>query len=438
MRDDAVRAIDSAVSQLLARQPRLVVAVSGGADSAVLLDAIGRLREPGHHIVVATVDHGTGPAATEATARACASAARLGLPAISERLAAGRRDEATLRDARWAFLRRVARAEAAPVVTAHSRDDHIETVVMRVLRGTSARGLAGFLAPSDVERPFVAHRRETIRWYAAQRRVDYVDDPTNRSLQYFRNRVRLELLPAIRGQHPRFEEEMFELSQRAAELRVQVDAVASHYVVEPRDNALVTLDAVGLAQLSAESLRLLLPAILGASGMRLDRRGLVRLASIVTAAPGTRGQLSGGYEAVRTRDTVALVRPAPSEASVLRLRPAGETQFGEFRFRAEAGAVPVNGDQRASSAWRIYIPRNAEPVVRQWHPGDRLTTDLRGGRRRVKRYFADAGVVGPLRTGWPVVLCEGEVVWIPGIKASQAAVRREGKMVHYTCERIRG
>ena len=437
MRDDAVRAIESAVSQLLARQPRLVVAVSGGADSAVLLDAIGRLRAPRHHIVVASVDHGTGPAATEATARACASAARLGLPAISERLAAGRRDEASLRDARWTFLRRVARAEAAPVVTAHSRDDHIETVVMRVLRGTSTRGLAGLLATSDVERPLLAYRRDMIRRYVAQRRVDFVDDPTNFSLQYFRNRVRLELLPAIRAQRPQFEEEIFELSQRAAQLRVEVDAVAALYVVEPGDGTLVALDAPALAQLPGESLRLLLPAIVGASGIRLDRRGLVRLASLVTSAPGTRGQLSGGYEAVRTRDTVALVRPAPNATSILRLRPKGETQFGDFRFRADDGPRRVNGDQSAPSPWRIYIPRTAEPVVRQWHHGDRLTTDLRGGRRRVKRYFADAGVVGPLRTGWPVVLCEGEVIWIPGIKASQAAVRREAKMVHYTCERIR-
>jgi tRNA(Ile)-lysidine synthetase-like protein len=132
-----------------------------------------------------------------------------------------------------------------------------------------------------------------------------------------------------------------------------------------------------------------------------------------------------------------VVRPARNAASLLRLRPKGETQFGDFRFRADERPRLLNGDQSMPNPWRIYIPRTAEPVVRQWHHGDRLTTDLKGGRRRVKRYFADAGVVGPLRTGWPVVLCEGEVIWIPGIKASQAAVRHEGKMVHYTCERIR-
>lgn len=61
-----------------------------------------------------------------------------------------------------------------------------------------------------------------------------------------------------------------------------------------------------------------------------------------------------------------------------------------------------------------------------------------GGRRRVKRFFSDAGVVGPLRAGWPVVLCNDDVVWIPGIKTSQAAIPNEARMVHYICEKIRG
>ena len=138
MREAALRAIESSVSELLARRERLVLAVSGGADSAVLLDAVVRLRSPRHHIVVASVDHGTGEAATEATARSIATAARHGLPAISERLSLDRHDEATLRAGRWTFLRHVAAAHDAAVVTAHSRDDHIETIVMRTMRGTLA------------------------------------------------------------------------------------------------------------------------------------------------------------------------------------------------------------------------------------------------------------------------------------------------------------
>ena len=435
MGDVAVDAIESSVSDLLARRERLVVAVSGGIDSCVLLDAVLRLRTPGHHIVVASVDHGTGDAATEATARAVATAARHGVPAISERLSLGRHDEATLRAGRWSFLKRVATAQDAPVVTAHTRDDHVETVVMRAMRGAGVRGLAGLLASSPVERPLLAHTRNEIRAYADRRAIYFTEDPSNESLAYFRNRVRLQLLPAIRRVAPEFEEQIFALSSRAAALRAEVDSIARLFDLETRASRVV-IDATALGDLPDDSLRLLLPSLLARAGITLDRRGLVRLASVVRGEPGSRGQLSGGFEAVRSRSDVTVQRPSSGDASVLRLRESGETRFGDFRFRADPVANIPEGDG-SMDPWRIYIPRSAQPVVRQWHPGDRLTTDLMGGRRRVKRFFSDAGVVGPLRAGWPVVLCDEDVVWIPGIKTSQAAIPHEGRMVHYICEKIR-
>jgi tRNA(Ile)-lysidine synthase len=439
MRDEVVRAIDTSVQQLLARRQRLVLAVSGGADSAVLLDAVSRLRTPDHRIVVASVDHGTGEAATEATAITVAAAARAGLPAISERLSLPRHDEASLRSARWHFLRRVAATQDGIVVTAHSLDDHIETVMMRVLRGSSARGLAGLWARSEIERPLLEHRRGAIREYARLRGVEFVEDPSNASVAYLRNRVRLEMLPAIRRVRPAFEQDLLDIAQRAADLRGKVDSVAQQFVLEGHagGGGVVRLDADALNELPDESLRLLLPALVSGSGVTLDRRGLVRLAGVVRSRAGSRGQLSGGYEAVRTREDVTVSKPIRVDPSVLRLREKGETRFGSFRFHAEPGATILNEPTMSSNPWRIYFPKSSELVVRQWHAGDRLITDLKGGQRRVKRFFADAGIVGPLRTGWPVVLCGDDVIWIPGVKASQAAVRDEGRMVHYTCERIR-
>ena len=436
MRETSVRAIESSVEALLTRRDRLVIAVSGGADSAVLFEAVVRLRGARHHIVVASVDHGTGDAATEATAQAVAAAARHGVPAISERLSLARHDEASLRAGRWAFLRHVAEVQEATVVTAHSLDDHVETVFMRAMRGASARGLAGLLAPSAVERPFLAIRRDVIRDYALRRKIQFTEDPSNASLAYFRNRVRLELLPAIHRVAPRFQEELLALSRRAADLRREVDAIANQFLIETGTSRVV-LNAAELTELPDDSLRLLLPSLVARAGITLDRRGLVRLAMVVRAEPGSRGQLSGRFEAVRSRAEVSVQRPIAGELAVLRLRETGETRFGDFRFHAEPGTSfhSVNGG--SPNAWRIYIPRSAQPVVRQWHPGDRLTTDLIGGRRRVKRFFADAGVVGPLRAGWPVVLCGEDVIWIPGIKASQAAIQPEPRMVQYICEKIR-
>ncbi len=438
MRDGAVRAIESSVRELLASRSRLVLAVSGGVDSTVLLDAIARLRTSKHRIIVASVDHGTGDAATEATAQAIATAARYGMPAISERLILERPGEAAWRAGRWAFLHRVAAAEGANVVTGHTLDDHIETVVMRLLRDAGARGLAGLLAPSTVERPLLEHRRATILAYAAGRTVSFTEDPSNTSLAFLRNRVRLQLLPALRRVSPGFEHELLRLSKEAADLRASVDAIAEDFTVTPLEGALMALDAGSLGELPDESIRLLLPSLLARAGITLDRRGVLRLTALVRSSAGSSGQISGGYEAVRSRSEVTIVRLSRKVDVAIRLRNSGETRFGGFRFLAEPGASIHGTTAHANSdPWRIYIPKSAEPVVRQWHPGDRLTTNLTGERRRVKRFFADAGIVGPLRTGWPVVVCRDEVIWIPGVKASQDAIHRDGGMIRYTCERIR-
>jgi tRNA(Ile)-lysidine synthase len=389
---------------------------------------------------VASVDHGTGSAATEATARVLATAARHGLSAISDRLAPHRPGEAAWREGRWSFLRAVAEVEDAPVVTAHTRDDHIETVVMRLLRGAGARGLAGLFAPSPVERPFLSIGRSDIVAYATVHRVEFTDDPTNASRDYFRNRIRIDVLPAIRSVAPDFERDVLDISRQAADLRVEIDSVADAFLQPDAGPSLITLDASGLDDLADESLRVLLPSLLSRAGVTMDRRGLARLVDIVRSSAGTRGQLSGGFEAVRGRADVAIIVAIDPEVRRVKLRVKGETRFGSFRFLADP-SVNLQGTPSPAvdrDPWRIHIPRKSEAVVRQWSPGDRLTMNLKGERRRVKRFFADAGIVGPIRAGWPVVVCGEDVIWIPGIRASQAAIPREGRMVEFRCERVRG
>lgn len=427
--------IEWSVRELLARRERLVLAVSGGADSSVLLHAAGTLRTPSHRIVVATVDHGTGPAATEAVAQVVLDAARLGLAAITERLRGIRHTEALWREARWAFLRDVARREHAVIVTAHTRGDQVETVAMRILRGSGARGLAGLLAPSDVERPLLFCSRAAIADYARRHGVSCVDDPSNTSRAFLRNRLRLDVLPALEAARPGFGDELFALSERAAALRRKVDEVAAQLVSRSRPDALASLDTRTLATLDAGGLKLVLPAALEIAGVWLDRRGLELLAGLVAAGPGTRGQLAGGFEAIRARDELLIVRRRERHAEPMRLNAAGETVFPGFRFRAVPVAA-VNG-ATAAGTWTVQFPSSMQLVVRQWYPGDRLTNDVTGGQRRIARYFADAGIVGPLREHWPVVARGKDVVWIPGVRATPLPPHPGEPMIEYRCERVR-
>ncbi|MGZ8457998.1 MAG: ATP-binding protein, partial [Gemmatirosa sp.] len=142
-----VRAVRARVRAALAgaAPASVVLAVSGGRDSMVLLDAacaVARDRLAG----VATFDHGTGPHARAAVRRVRRAAVRRGLPVLAGRADLPDAGEAAWRAARWRFLRRAARRlGATTVATAHTRDDQIETVAMRVLRGAGPPGLAGLL-----------------------------------------------------------------------------------------------------------------------------------------------------------------------------------------------------------------------------------------------------------------------------------------------------
>src|SRR4029077_784551 len=153
------------------------------------------------------------------------TALSLGLPVVVGRSDDNARTEAAWRAARWGFLRSVARATSAVILTAHTRDDQVETVLMRALRGAGARGLAGLRAVSDVRRPLGEVRRAELNAYAKTRGLLWLEDPTNSQPMYLRNRIRRDLLPSLLGARPSLESELIAIGDRAAEWRAEVAAL---------------------------------------------------------------------------------------------------------------------------------------------------------------------------------------------------------------------
>lgn len=406
----------------------LVLAVSGGSDSMVLLHAMWRVA-PARVAAVATFDHGSGAAARRAVELVRVECARLGLAVVA---GGGRRvgtTEAEWRDARWAFLHQTASAHGALVATAHTRDDHIETVLMRVMRGSGARGLAGLHAESAVLRPFLSVERGTIRAVGAEWGVGFVDDPTNASTRYLRNRLRRDLLPALREVHPEIDQMLLDLSTRAAEVRRGFDEVAGA-VTERLTDGGVAVATAELRGYSRESLAALWPAVAARAGIVLDRRGTERAASFtIRSRVGGRIQLSGGWELVRGRERLELRREGQAEAggSEQVLDGVSPVQWGAWRFRI--------GSTWSDSAWTAALAPDSLTVVRPWCAGDRMVAAGSTRARRVKRFLSDARISGPERVRWPVVVSNGEIVWIPGVRRSEAATARPGgSAVLYECE----
>jgi tRNA(Ile)-lysidine synthase len=205
------------------------------------------------------------------------------------------------------------------VVTAHSRDDQLETVVMRVLRdprNTSARGLAAMYSRSVVARPLIDVRRADIEAYAKAHEIRFMEDPSNLDRAHLRNRVRLDLLPALERAWPGFGDDMIALSRRAAAWRESVEVIVDSLGLTKAGPLIVPVE--GISQLPPEALAILWPAIAARAGLALDWRGIERLVAFTaTARSGRKIPLSGGAEVARTASTFVVRASASEEALYL-------------------------------------------------------------------------------------------------------------------------
>jgi tRNA(Ile)-lysidine synthase len=185
----------------------LLVAVSGGADSTALLVALASLaREFDLRMHAAHLDHGLRADSRADAGHVRALCERLCVPLIAARWdtrarmrAAGTSGEQGLRLLRRRFLRAaMRRAGAVAIVTAHTADDQLETVLMRLARGASVRGLAGMRPRHGVWiKPLLEATRHDVERDLTQARIVWREDASNRERTYLRNRIRLDVVPAL-------------------------------------------------------------------------------------------------------------------------------------------------------------------------------------------------------------------------------------------------
>ena len=287
----------------------LVAALSGGADSVALLDALAWLaRETGFVVVAAHLDHGLRHDSAEDATSCEALSARLGVRLVSARsdvAARARRErqgiEAAARGARYEFLRRVKdEIGAVAIAVAHTRDDQAETFLMRLLRGSGSVGLGAMRASAgDVIRPLLSVSREEVLKHLDARDLPHREDESNRDLRYTRNRVRHELIPYLeRHFNPRVRAA---LARTAALVAAESDLISSRSGVS-LDEVDGVLPLVALRRLPLAERRVAVRrSIEGAGGLRgvaaIHMERILRLASRPDAR-GHRVDLPGRRQAV--------------------------------------------------------------------------------------------------------------------------------------------
>lgn len=208
------------------RAAKVVVAVSGGADSMALLHLLTRVRTDWNlDLVVAHLDHNIRPESADDEAHVIRTARRWNLPCETTRLSSGALKqkgnmEATARRFRYQFLAQVAvdqQVEGCPVdvAVAHTANDQAETVLMNLIRGSGVHGLAGMPAVRPlllqdqpvpgvrVVRPMLKIARSEILQYLGENDISWREDASNQDRAFLRNRVRHEVLPLLEELNPR-------------------------------------------------------------------------------------------------------------------------------------------------------------------------------------------------------------------------------------------
>jgi tRNA(Ile)-lysidine synthase len=421
-----VGAVDQALAGRGGGVPRaLVVALSGGADSVALLDALVSLRKRrGFELVAAHLDHGLRPESVD-DARFCEELCqRLGVPirighadvrarAMRER----RGDEDAARRERYLFLRRVAReTRADAIVTAHNRDDQAETLLLRLLRGSGRVGLGAISARRrGIVRPLLTVSRGEVLAYLQERGQTWREDPTNADPRHFRNRVRHELLPYLESRfNPRIKETLARtagiLADEARLMQRHARRVLARACRQDGDGVLLLRTA--LVEAPPAVARLTIRAALRAAG---GGRG-VGASHIDRLLALARDPNSSGRSLALPGNRVAHVRFDDIRVSP---RTQSRSPFAHAlpvpgRVELPAGlAVETSPDSSGfGEGLRVAVPPEAALVVRTRRRGDRVC--WHGREKSLKRLLLERRIPAEERDALPVLAAGSRVLWFPG------------------------
>jgi tRNA(Ile)-lysidine synthase len=417
----------------LSEGDRVVVGLSGGLDSVVLLHALQfPLRSMGLEVIAAHFDHAMRPL-SERDAQWVAGLCRAWrVKLVRGRSTAPLRSEAAARAVRYRFLEhvRVARHGSA-VLTAHHLDDQAETVLLRAMRGAGLRGLRGIHARRGrVVRPLLEVARVELAEYAKHERLHWREDPTNTELTFARNRVRHLLLPELERLVPAAGRILAGMATRAAQAEVRAEVAARTALNAARiaqNPASFELALHVLRGYDPEVRARVIRRIVRRLGRALDRPGTrVAVQFINSGTSGTGIQLRGGvrvereFDMVRIRTDVA--QPAEDRPLVIAEPGTGVAQavLGNRSYRvawtvhARAGlsrdAPAVSNDAPTFDASALQFPLE----LRSWRPGDRIR--LTYGTKKLKKLFAERRVGRASRTVLPVLAdAEGHILWARGL-----------------------
>ncbi len=381
---------------------RVICAVSGGADSVALLYGMFLLREKLQiRLEAVHFNHclrGQESDRDEQFVRALCHRLDIPLTVGTAQVQPGKKGlEAAAREARYAFFAEL----PGKIATAHTADDNAETVLMHMVRGTGLKGL-GAIAPvrGQLIRPLLTATRQQVLAFLQEHNLSFVEDSTNQTDAFLRNRIRHHVMPLLLRENPRMAEN---LSAMALRLREDEQALREH--ADFTDG----VDIAWLRQLPKARRSRVLTEFLRHCGVREPEAEHVALAEalVFSQNPSAKAMLPGGVNITRSYEK--LILSEVTEQQTVKLQYPGVTQLPESGL-----CITCNdADSIENSENCFTVTLQGTPVVRCRQAGDSMR--LPGGSKTLKKLFIDKKIPRLARAGMPVVADDGGVLGVGGI-----------------------
>ncbi|HGY90019.1 MAG TPA: tRNA lysidine(34) synthetase TilS [Planctomycetes bacterium] len=438
-------------------RPRLGIAVSGGLDSMLLLESVGRGVAAGRpwQVEVLHVDHGLRTASQRDARAVIAAASRSGFPCRVARLdlgATGRSGssmEHAAREGRYRALARLGEElHLDAILTGQHRDDQGETLAWKLSRG---HGIMGLVPMPEARRlvagqgllllrPFLPFPRSALAAQARRWSLSWREDESNGDLRHRRNLLRHVLIPlAAEGQTEELLGRLAALGSRAAATRDRTLHLAHHLVAKWATSDVNAMEGLAVVRFPLAPLRTLPFEVSHAVIALLMRRvesapSTASLPPSVTRAVRASEPAAGGPREIRSGlfarwdDGATLVVEARhrSQASTSAKWPAkrldipGIVTVPSWPWAIRAGVENATGNSRARTKQTLPQRVTSGPLhLRRWVPGEKLRPFGLGGRKRVVDLLHEARIPSHRRPCYPVVADDEGILWIPGVRADE-------------------
>lgn len=430
-------------NMLINKTERIGAAVSGGADSMVMLVMLKNL---GYNVCALHFEHGIRSEEESVGDMRFVEdfCKNNGIPFFCERCDVpalrlkGESIETAARRLRYSFFERTAKNEGlSRIATAHHADDNAETVIMNLLRGSGVKGVEGIRPSRGIYvRPMLALSREEIEKYALKNSIDYVTDCTNLESEYTRNKVRNKILPILKQMNPSYAQAFLRASELSREQNDAFSQIVSGEFerIALRDGKEISLDTHEIKKmpkgLAAAVIRSAIAEICPLKDIEKSHyEAVYELA--VSQKTGKTFSLEGKFTALVSYNRLIIADKLYKivKEGVFGLCLDGKTSV--FEDEIEAYEVPLAEFGESASLTQYFDADKLKgAVVRTRKEGDMFCQLGVTGSKKLKDWFIDKKVPAFLRDGIPLVARGNDVLWIVGFAvSSHSKVTSETKKI---------